>query len=303
MADALVEIDAPSVAVQVLLRAGDANPTAPHLACRLAGAYLAAEDPEQAGVLSQRAVTQEPRCERAHVAFALARREETETAVRHLRTAHEIAPRDTSILLHLGRILAHKHQTAEATEVLEKLGELAPLDAETHYLRGVVLSEKPADGEAVRQAEHHLREALRVEPERWDARLQLGVLFSLQRQWARAKPLLEEARRRNPYSSATLHRLATVYRQLRDPRATKLWDELRRLEANVARWQQLQRRLTGRPDDLPLMLDAAELSLAVGAPEAAERLARDALDRDAQNERARLVLDKLQQPAAPTHGN
>lgn len=287
-------------AVQVLLRVQDANPRAPHLLCRQAEAYLLTEAPVQARDLSARAVAREPNCARAHVTFALARREEVDTAVMHLRRAHQLAPGDRDTLLDLARVQAQGGRMEEAKETLARLQTLMPADAEVHYLLGVALSARPSDQAAIRQAEGHLRQALKLEPERWDARAQLGILYLQQRQWKRARPFLEEARRRNPYSGPTLYRLATVRRQLGDQSADALWAELRELEANTARWKEWQKQLAQRPDDLTLMLDTAELSLRVGAAQAASRLARAALRREPTNNRARRVLEQLQHTAAPS---
>jgi tetratricopeptide (TPR) repeat protein len=299
MAEALQELGETDAAVQVLLRAGDASPKAPHLKCRLAEAYSLAEAPEQASALSAEAIAQEPDCARAHAAFAAARRDEPEIAVAHLRRALQLAPRDQRIMLQLARTLAHGRQMPEARQVLDKLRAVRPLDAETHYLWGVVLSERPGDRPAIAEAEKHLRGAIRLEPERFDAYAQLGILFSRQREWTKARPLLVEARRLNPASEAVLYQLGTVSRQLRQPGAAAFWDELRALQARTKRWRELQRKLAENPDNLPLLLEGAELSLALGARQAAGRLATAVLEKEPGNEKARRVLDALQQPAAP----
>lgn len=298
LAEVLTQLDERDLAVQMLVRAHQASPQAPHILCRLAEACVQVEEPAGARKFSQEAVTQEPNCARAHQAFALARRSDHTLATKHLRRACELAPGDAQLRLTLSRLYVHSGDVKEGEEALRQALRLIAPNAETHYLSGALLTRGARDAETFRKAEEHLREALRLEPERYDANAQLGMLYARQRQWPRALPYLEIARRQNPYSPGVLYQLATTYRQTGDRRATAEWERLQTLQENTKRWNRLQKGLVQHPQDLALRTEAAEVSLAVGARAAAARLAGEVLRQDAGNKRARRVLDQLQHHSA-----
>jgi len=298
LAELLPQIGERDLAVQVLLRAHAANPKARHVLCRLAEACVQAEDPGASRKYSADAVAREPGCARAHTAFALARRSDLGVAAKHLQRAHELEPRDPQILLTLARLYVHSGDVKEGQETLARVLALTPHNAETHYLSGALLVSRARDPQSFKEAEGHLQEAIRLEPERFDAYAQLGILYTRQRQWSKALPYLEAARKRNPYSPGVRYQLATAYRQTGDPRAAAEWEGLRKLQDGTKRWTALQKQLVLHPENLSLAVEAAEVSLDVGAHHAALRLASAVLARDPENKRARRVLDRIQSTSA-----
>lgn len=300
LAEVLNQINERDLAVQMLVRAHQANPRAPHILCRLAEACVQVEEPAGARKYSQEAIDQEPNCPRAHAAFALARKTDLGLAAKHLQRAHDLSPKDPQILLTLARLYVHSGDVKEGQETLLQVLTITPPNAETHYLSGALLVPRARDSATFKEAEGHLREALRLEPERFDANAQLGILYLRQRQWAKALPYLQAARKQNPYSPGVIYQLATAYRQVSDPRAAGEWEALRKLQAGTRRWTDLQKQLVLRPQDLELRAEAAVVSLAVGARAAAARLSGEVLQRDPDNKKARRVLQQLQQlPAVP----
>lgn len=299
MAETLTEMEAKDIAVQVLLRAHDANPKAPHVVCRLAEAYALGEFLVEAREFANRAVTTEPTCFRSHSAYALAYRNDNKVALEHLQKAHELAPKDPEILMRLARTQAHAGAVEDADRSLTLLVTLVPENVDTYFLRGVVLTARPSDREAVRQAEQNLARALGLAPDRWDIHAQIGILHTRLRRWRQAQAALEKAHALNPHAPAVIFQLATVYRQLNDARAPVFWDRLQQLQTRTNRWQQLLREVAEHPEDRVRMMDAAQLSVQLGSYETARRLAEQVLEKDPGNEKARQVLKQLQQPAAP----
>lgn len=99
------------------------------------------------------------------------------------------APRDVTVLYHLGIVLHQQGKTDEAKKVLAKTVATAPDFPEAHFSLGVVLMELGQHDEA----EVALRRVIALRPEMQPALVRLGELLVLQKKLDKAVPLLRRA--------------------------------------------------------------------------------------------------------------
>lgn len=145
-------------------------------------------------------------------------------AVQRICEASDLNPKDSMPYLFLGRIQSAEITTSE--EVVEKLRRFVtqqPQNAEANYYYAVSLWKQrkgPQDTANSAQIESLLRNAVRLDPKFADAFLQLGVLHSEQKDYARAISDYQQAIRANPQMHVQIEeahfRLAQVYRQIGD---------------------------------------------------------------------------------------
>ncbi len=298
LAQGLQEADQPEAAVLVLRKAASTVPNAEHLTCRLAEAYGLMEDRIGAEEWAAAAVKKEPQCARGHLLYARTHRGSLADTLKHYREAHRLSGND-AIQLELAKVQAQSGDLKAAEGTVGEYLARHPADLETHYLQGYILSRRARDPAGIRTAAGHLEAVLAEAPERYDAHAELGLLYERHRHWPKARHHFERARKLNPYSATILFHLATVLRQMRDPAATKLWDEVRMLQAKERRWREARRELLRAPNSIPLLLETAELSRDLGARRIATNLVQSALEQDPKNEKARQLLESLQPAAAP----
>ena len=99
-------------------------------------------------------------------------------AAAEFRTVTRIDPHSVAALTNLGGALLESGVTMEAATALEKAAELSPNDATVQANAGVALARLPdRGGEAIA----HLREALRLDPDRKDVRKVLDSALARQR--------------------------------------------------------------------------------------------------------------------------
>lgn len=288
----------PETAIQVLRRASEKSPTAPHVSCRLAEIYGRMEDQVGAAEWATVAVKKEPDCPQAHLIYARTHRARLADTLEHYQKAIQLS-HDDSLLLELAKVQAQSGDLKAAGRSVDQYLAKNQANGEAHYLQGFILSRRAHDPQSTRKAAAHFQAVFSEDPGRYDAQAELGLLYERQRDWARAREHFETARKLNPYSATILFHLATVLRQTRDPQATRLGDEVRTLRAKEKRWREARRELLEKPDDIPLRLETAELSRDLGAHRIARMLTQTVLEQDPENQRARRLLDSLPTAAAP----
>jgi len=99
------------------------------------------------------------------------------------------APKDITVLYHLGIVLHQQGKLEEASRVLAKTVANAPDFYEAHFSLGVVLKELGRKGEA----EVSLRRAISLQPGMQKALLRLGELLLAQAKYTEAASLLQRA--------------------------------------------------------------------------------------------------------------
>jgi len=128
--------------------------------------------------------------------------------------ACDLDPRDPTPYLFLGRLLeSEKTEPQGWTEKLKRFVKLHPGNALAHYYYALSLTKQgqPPFGSAVIEAE--LKKAIELDPHLGSAYLQLGILYSAQKQFSQAVAALQKAIELTPFPDEAHYRLAQVYRQ------------------------------------------------------------------------------------------
>jgi tetratricopeptide (TPR) repeat protein len=277
-------------------RLARANPTAPHRDCRFARAAFAAGWITRAAEATERAVRDEPNCPVAHTMRGIIREDagDNDAALAELTKAHQLDPADTAISLTLAQLEGRSGRRAAAIERTRDVLKREPDSPQAHYLMGwLQVTADPSTPAADAEAERHLRQVLKQNPEHAGARAELGALYARQGQYARARPLLEAARSANPTDPALARTLAQTYTRLGDPRGPSLTAEARRLEAQHDRRRSLRLRRLRQPSDAAVALQLARLELAAGQTREATDLVRQVLAADPNNRAALELLHQI----------
>ena len=293
ISDAFWSTGRSDLGINVLQAALQANPAAPHLRCRIAADYLRAQDSLNSGLWAEKAVQSEPTCSRAHLVYARTHRGSLEEAQSHLEQAAQLAPLDPEPLIELAKLQAEAGNLAGGEATLERVLKLQRHDDRTRYLLGMIQARKAKDAAGFREAETHLKEAIRLNPNGHDAYAELGLLYERQRRWQEAARSFEKARALSPHSAAILFHLATVYQRVGDPRVAAVRRDQQRLQTDSRRWADLRAQLARHPEDLELALDTAEAAARLGARVIALNLTESVLRKQPKHPRALDLQERL----------
>ncbi len=141
----------------------------------------------------------------------------SELAVLRLCEASDLSPDDPTPYLFLGRI--QEAETAQSELFMEKLRRFAglrPENAMANYYYAVSLWKRrksPEDAENVAQARALLEKAVRLDPKLGAGYLQLGILYSEQKDFSNAISAYKHAIEVSPHLEEAHYRLAQAYRQ------------------------------------------------------------------------------------------
>jgi tetratricopeptide (TPR) repeat protein len=155
--------------------------------------------------------------------MALYGRGKYNSAVKALARATDIAPSDPHTYYFLSK--AYRRAPGETSAVIDRfrrLEQLRPLDPRAAYYYAMSLwkgKEMEISGSDLVQVESLLEKAERLDPSFADAHLQLGNLYSQERQYAKAVPEYREALRLNPDRTDTYYRLGQAYVHLGERQA------------------------------------------------------------------------------------
>jgi tetratricopeptide (TPR) repeat protein len=141
-------------------------------------------------------------------------------AAKRLCEASDLNPGDPQPYLFLGKIQSVETNQSECSvERLQRFAKLQPENALANYYYGVNLWKRrkgPDDGETVAQAESRLRRAVQLDPNLGVGFLQLGVLYSERKDFARAISSYQDAIHASPQLEEAHYRLAQVYKRTGD---------------------------------------------------------------------------------------
>src|ERR1700681_4580050 len=141
-------------------------------------------------------------------------------AAQRLCEASDLNPGDPEPYLFLGKIQSVETNQSECSvERLKRFVKLQPENALANYYYGVNLWKRrkgPDDGETVAQAESRLRRAVQLDPNLGVGFLQLGVLYSERKDFARAISSYQDAIHASPQLEEAHYRLAQVYKRTGD---------------------------------------------------------------------------------------
>jgi tetratricopeptide (TPR) repeat protein len=171
-----------------------------------------------------------PRSERMLIGMgaALFAQGSYDQAVRQICDASDLHPDDPVPYLFLGKM--QSAETAPSAEVVEKLHRfvtLQPQNAEANYYYAVglwKLRKVSPDKASAAQVGSLLNNAVRLDPELARAYLQLGILYSDEKDYSRAIWEFQQAAQIDPQMEEAHYRLAQAYRQNGD--ADKAKNEL-----------------------------------------------------------------------------
>jgi tetratricopeptide (TPR) repeat protein len=129
--------------------------------------------------------------------------------------ACDLDPRDPTPYLFLGRLQeSEKVEPPGWTERLKRFASLHPENALAHYYYAVSLAKQSGQQQANRAAiEVELKKAIELDPYLGSAYLQLGILYSGQKEFPEAIGAFQKAIEVTPLPDEAHYRLAQVYRQ------------------------------------------------------------------------------------------
>jgi tetratricopeptide (TPR) repeat protein len=138
-------------------------------------------------------------------------------AAQRLCEASDLDPSDPQPYLFLGKIQSVETNQSECpVERLKRFVKLQPENALANYYYGVNLWKRrkgPDDAESVAQAEADLMRAVKLDPRLAVAYLQLGVLYSEQKDFSHAISSYQSAIQASPQLEEAHYRLAQAYKR------------------------------------------------------------------------------------------
>ncbi|WP_309714246.1 tetratricopeptide repeat protein [Armatimonas sp.] len=246
----------PDLAVETLEQLQAAAPDAPGLHCRLAEAALGTEDLLLARSEGEKAVQEGTDLVRAHSVYGitLVRFRSWESAAVQLTKAIELLPDDIEVPLVLMEVYLQQGAYDKAIALGEKYVTRFPQSARLHYRLGLSYTKVPGKTE---QAIAQLRAAIEVEPGWFEPYAELGRTYKTTGRRDEALTAFERAWELNPGVAGVAFNLADLYRQKKDPRATKHEAIYQRLMKEQEHFTAL-RRDTNQDADTPTTLTLAE---------------------------------------------
>jgi tetratricopeptide (TPR) repeat protein len=163
-------------------------------------------------------------------------------AAQHLCAALDLNPDDPGPYRFMGKMQNVESPQAEAiSERLERFARLQPENAEANYYYALDLKRrrKAPDDASTLRIEALLQKAVRLEPRFSEAYLQLGILYTDQRNFPQAVAAYQRAIEANPRLEEAHYRLAQVYRQM---------GEAAKAHAELALYEQIAKENTGETE-------------------------------------------------------
>jgi tetratricopeptide (TPR) repeat protein len=155
-----------------------------------------------------------------------------DNGVQRLCEASDLNPEDPNPYLFLGKIQAVEPEPRAAiTERLERFVTLQPENAMANYYYAVTLwkgRKSPEDVESLARVRSLLEKSTRIDPNFGPSYLQLGILYSEQKDFPNAIATYQNAIHATPDMEQAHYRLSQAYRQVGE--TSKSQSELRRYE-------------------------------------------------------------------------
>jgi tetratricopeptide (TPR) repeat protein len=139
-------------------------------------------------------------------------------AIQYLSEASDLNPDDPNPYLFLGKIRCLENdESAAITERLARFARLQPHNAFANYYYAVSLWKQgtgPREAQTASEIESLLARAVALDPKLGEAHLQLGILYSEQRDFPKAITAYQQAVAVNPHLEQAHYRLAQTYRRV-----------------------------------------------------------------------------------------
>lgn len=227
LADIDEELGDPLEAVRHRQRAAELSPTEPYL-FDWGAELLLHHAPEPALEVFGRAHKLFPQSARMLVgmgasSFALGNYDQ---AVDNVCRASDLAPSDSVPYIFLGKMdRIASVSSAALAQRLQRFAQLQPENAYADYYYAAALWKRrkvSQDQELLLQVESLLKTAIRLDPKYAAAHLQLGILYSEQREFQKAAGEYQQAIQSDPQDPEPHYRLAQAYRQLGQPEKARI---------------------------------------------------------------------------------
>ncbi len=160
-------------------------------------------------------------------------------AARWLLEASAIDPSDPRPYLFLGKVQeVAKSEPAEWVAAFERFATLQPENAQAHYFYAVALAKQHRGQADFAARGAQLNRAIALDPKFGDAYLELGLLQTEKREYAKAVASLQKAVELTPFPDQAHLRLAQVYREMGETQKARKESELYN-EVSVRKKEQL----------------------------------------------------------------
>ncbi|HZO89224.1 MAG TPA: tetratricopeptide repeat protein [Chthonomonadaceae bacterium] len=236
-------VNRPDLAIETLEQLRAANPQAKGLSCRLAEAYLGAEDLPQARDWGQKAVAEGADPARAHSVYGITmlRFRYWDTAIQHLQQAWKLAPDDLDIPLTLMEAYLQQGDYARVIQVGEQLLPRVGDSPRLHYKLGWAYCRQPQRGDTTERAITHLKKASELAPQWFEPYAELGRLYRSLGNNAAALDCFQRAWELDPTAAGVASNLAALLRQRGDKRSAQVEAAFQRLLRARERFTALRR--------------------------------------------------------------
>ena len=266
-----------------------ANPNEPHVPCKQAELLMKSGRWYRAELIARDALRLTPDCPLAHTVMASVHSAagDSAKAVEHMKRAFDAAPENPGIALSFVQALCETKRLVEAARVMKELPENVRRSAQGRFVQGS-LNRRSGRSEA----ETHLREALRLEPEHSRSLQEIGLLRFDQGKYAEARGYLKRGIE-GMGSADVLAKLAMAERKLGLPSAAETEKRAKSLAAFEAIVRRSRADYLRDPSDSKACLNLAEVEGKLGNQSDALTLVSEILKRDPDDPNALDVFHRL----------
>jgi len=228
------------------------------------------------------------------LAAAQAGLQKYEAAEGSLRAGLKKDPRNTLLLTALSRVRRQRGDVAEAETYARQALAQRPDDPIARLELARALSEKKPPQAYRQEALAVLKEAQILSPEHPDILLEAGRLLLAEGRLQDSVAALRAATRLEPEAPDGYYLLSQALRRLgQEAESQRAEARFQRLRAYQARLEDLNARLSARPESPELRYQLGELHAAEGHLEEAITFYQNGLQRDPENQKARRRLQEL----------
>ncbi len=184
--------------------------TQDHAHCFLAQVELNAGQEVEALRDAELEMKSDPKCPRANLLAGMlyTRKSQSKRALDHLGVAAQAYPDDLETQLTFGRVLALTGDYRRAEEQLRPILTKDKSHAQPYYWLAYVAMRKPSTPDTLREAEDNLNQALDLQPDYYEANLEMGRLRMRQKRHAGAFSFAKRASELNAHDPGSYLLLA-----------------------------------------------------------------------------------------------
>ncbi len=248
------------------------SPHASHAWCRLALTELESGQEVQAYQDAHTELKLSPQCPRAALVLGEidVHRSEAAAALLHLQTAAKAYPNQPQVQLAYARVLALTHQYDDAAQILHTLLSAYANHPDPYVWLGYVYARRSNSPQDWQKAETFLRQGLAIDPVNARALFELGRLRLMERQYAKAIPLLQQAAQYKRHFLGALYTLAQAQQGLHQTSAALQTLKEFRTESDMAQQEiSLLKSCSANPKNPAVYLALGQLEIKRQEPRAA----------------------------------